>query len=166
MGGGSFIGVVALTAAAGGLAAFGLATFLIWWIPVSNFEGGAGYFAVIVTGLGVIGGAIVGLVVAATVRSGFATAQTYAIGIVAALTVTAGVLVVIFDDDGPKIDGDLILLETELRFPRDWKPDNLARSENGTGCFAQKRSGNESPDTKPNVLWNRPQPTRSVAARC
>jgi hypothetical protein len=41
-------------------------------------------------------------------------------------------------DDEPKIDGDQIVLETELRFPRDWKPDNLARSENGSGCWAQK----------------------------
>jgi hypothetical protein len=153
MGAGTGIGVVALTTLAGGCAAFGLATFLIWWLPVSNFEGGAGYFAVIVTLLGAGGGFLVGAITAASVRSGFATAQLYALGAVTALTLAAGILVVVLKDDGPKIDGSPLRLQVELRFPLEWKPDNLARFETGAGCLMQAHAANESPETPPDVLW-------------
>ena len=80
MGWGSAFGVVALTALAGGCAAFGLANFLIYWQQVPNREGAAGYLAVTVTGLGVIGGFIVGLITVAFARTAFLRAEGYAVG--------------------------------------------------------------------------------------
>ena len=152
MGWGSGIGVVALTTAAGGCAAFGLAAFLIKLLSISNFEGGSGYFTVFVTLAGLIGGFIVGLVTAVTVRSGFATAQLNALGIVAALTVAAGILAAVLQDDGPRLDGDKVVLEVELKCPRDWKPDNYARSELGSGCWLQRYPANGASETNPIVL--------------
>src|SRR5258708_5392690 len=45
----------------GGLIAFGLSFFLIWFLKISNFEGGSGYFALFVILTGVAGGFFVGL---------------------------------------------------------------------------------------------------------
>ena len=137
---GSAAGVVVLTTVAGGCAAAGLAAFLIQWLQISNFEGGSGYFAVIVTLFGAAGGFIVGLVTALTVHSGFWPAQAYATGIVAALTIAAGVLTVALHDNGPRIDGEKVVLEVELKCPRDWKPDNYARSELGSAFRLQENA--------------------------
>ena len=101
------------------------------------------------------GGFLVGLIVAATVRSGFWTAQLYATGVVAVLTLSVAIAVVVLKDDGPQIDGEQLVLETELRLPRDWKPDNYARYETGSGCFLQTSGANESPDIQPGRLWTR-----------
>ena len=46
---GSGAGLVLLTTAIGGCAGAGLAAFLIKYLQISNFEGGSGYFAVLVS---------------------------------------------------------------------------------------------------------------------
>jgi hypothetical protein len=83
----------------GGLAAFGLSFFLIWFLKVTNFEGGAGYFTSFVILTGVAGGFVVGLITALTMRSTF-TQRCSRIR-------------------EPKLDGDSIRLEVELKCPRD-----------------------------------------------
>src|SRR5277367_89617 len=117
---GSAAGVVALTTVAGGFAGAGLAAFLIKALQISNFEGGSGYFAVFVTLFGVAGGFVVGLITALAVHSSFWVAQGCAVGILVALTIVAGVIAVGVQDDGPKLDGDKVVLEVELKCPRDW----------------------------------------------
>src|SRR5258708_31769286 len=137
---GSGIGVVVLTTLMGGLAAFGLSFFLIWFLKVTNFEGGAGYFTLFIILTGLAGGFVVGLITALTMRSTFTEILLRAAAIVVALMIAAGVIVVlakVFEDKGPKFDGDSIRLEVELKCPGDWKPDNALKAGHG-GCWLQK----------------------------
>jgi hypothetical protein len=92
---GETAGVVALTAAAGGGAAFGLAAFLIWWHRISKSEGGAGYFSVLATLAGIAGGFLIGLAAALTAAPGFRAVEMRALSAVAGLTVFAGILAVV-----------------------------------------------------------------------
>jgi hypothetical protein len=131
---GSGFGVVGFTTVMGGLAAFGLSYFLIWFLKITNFEGGAGYFTLSVTLIGVGCGFVVGLVTTLTMHSSFTAIQMRAAQIVVALTVVAGVSVVLataFEDKGPKLEGDSVRLEVELKCPRDWKPDNALKAGHG-----------------------------------
>jgi hypothetical protein len=150
---GSGIGVVGLTTVMGGVAAFGLSFFLIWFLNVTNFEGGAGYFTLFVILTGVAGGFAVGLITALTLRSSFTGMQLRAAEIVVALTVAAGIIVVlakVFEDKGPKLEGDSIRLEVELKCPRDWKPDNALKAGHG-GCWLQKYPESGPIETNPIV---------------
>jgi hypothetical protein len=173
MGGGSGIGVVVLTTLMGGVAAFGLSFFLIWFLNVSNFEGGAGYFTLFVTLTGVVGGFVIGLITALTMRSSFAQVQLRAAAIVLALTIAAGVIAVlgkVFEDEGPKLEGDSIRLEVELKCPRDWKPDNALKAGHG-GCWIQKYPKNGPLETNPivsgSLTWdNPPAPGEPWAISC
>lgn len=149
---GTIVGVVLLTMAAGAGAAMGLASFLIAWLQISDREGASGYFAVYVTGMGLIGGFIVGLVTALVMQSGFWKVQAVALAIVLALTVAAGTLSVALDDKGPRIDGDKLILEVELKFPAGWKPDNKAKSERGSFCWLQEKAADGATEVNPIVL--------------
>ena len=140
MGWGSTIGLTLLTAFEGALLAFALSEFLIPFLQVSPREGAAGYFALFLITGGVIGGFVVGLITALVVRSGFWTAQAWSVGVSAGLTVLVGLAVVIFNDNGPKLDGDPLVAEVELKFPPDWKPDNKAKFESGGFCWLQYKA--------------------------
>lgn len=169
----SGIGVVVLTTVLGGLAAFGLSFFLIWFLKVSNFEGGAGYFAVFVILAGVAGGFAVGLITALTMRSSFGAVQLRSAEIVLALAIVAGVIAVlskVFEDKGPKLEGDSIRLEVELKCPRDWKPDNALKAGHG-GCWVQKYAEDGPLETNPivsgSLTWkNTPTPGEPWAISC
>jgi hypothetical protein len=170
---GSGIGVVVLTTLMGGVAAFGLSFFLIWFLNVTNFEGGSGYFTLFVILTGVAGGFAVGLLTALAMHSGFAAMQLRAAEIVLALTIAAGAAVVLdkaFEDKGPKLEGDSIRLEVELKCPRDWKPDNALKAGHG-GCWLQKHPENGPIETNPIVsgklTWdNTPAPGEPWAISC
>src|SRR5579872_4786711 len=147
------ISVVFLTTVMGGAAAFGLSYFLIWLLNISNFEGGSGYFTLFVIIIGVVGGFFVGVIAALTLGSSFIQVQLRAAGIVVALTIIAGVVVTlakVFEDKGPKLEGDSIRLEVELKCPRDWKPDNALKAGHG-GCFLQKCPEDGPIETNPIV---------------
>ncbi len=147
------VGVVVLTTVMGGLAAFGLSFFLIWFLAITNFEGGAGYFTLFVILTGVGGGFVIGLLTAITRSSSFADMLLRAAEIVLALTIGAGVVVVlakVFEDKGPKLEGDSIRLEVEFKCPRDWKPDNALKAGHG-GCWLQKYPENGPLETNPIV---------------
>jgi hypothetical protein len=167
------IAVVFLTTVMGGLAAFGLSYFLIWFLKVSNFEGGAGYFAVFVILAGVGGGFVVGLITAIAMRASFADMLLRAAEIVVALTIVAGIIVVLakaFEDKGPKLEGDSIRLEVELKCPRDWKPDNALKAGHG-GCWLQKYAEDGPLETNPivsgSLTWdNTPAPGEPWAISC
>src|SRR6516225_7012270 len=123
MGWGGAVGVTALTTVLGGLAAAAVAAILIEWLQISNFEGGSGYFAFFVVTAGIVAGFITGFLAAIISRSGFWRTQGYATAIVAALAVIAAVLPVLLNDNGPKIDGDSLVLQVGLRCPSGWKPE-------------------------------------------
>lgn len=140
MGWGSGIGVVFLTTVLGGFAAFGLSYFLIWFLEISKFEGGAGLFAVFLTLAGVGVGFVVGFIAAVSMTSSFADVMLRTALVVAGLTVAAGIAAVlskVFEDKGPKLEGASILLEVEYKCPRGWKPDNALKAGHG-GCWLQK----------------------------
>src|SRR5579872_3740573 len=167
------ISVVFLTTVMGGAAAFGLSYFLIWLLNISNFEGGSGYFTLFVIIIGVVGGFFVGVIAALTLGSSFIQVQLRAAGIVVALTIIAGVVVTlakVFEDKGPKLEGDSIRLEVELKCPRDWKPDNALKAGHG-GCFLQKCPEDGPIETNPIVSgrlsWdNTPAPGEPWAISC
>ena len=102
---------------------------------------------------GVGGGFLVGLFTAIGMNSGFAAGLLRAAEIVLALTVVAGLVVVlfkVFEDKGPKLEGDSIRLEVELKCPRDWKPDNALKAGHG-GCWLQKYAESGPIETNPIV---------------
>jgi hypothetical protein len=173
MGWGTAVGVIALTTVMGGLAAFGLSFFFIWLLEITSFEGGAGFFSVFVTLAGVAGGFVVGLITTLTMRSGFGEMQLRAAEIALALTIAVVVIVVlnkVFEDKGPKLEGDNIVLEVELKCPRDWKPDNALKAGHG-GCWLQKYPENGPTETNPivggNLTWNNiPAPGEPWAISC
>jgi hypothetical protein len=71
--------------------------------------------------------------------------------IVVGLTIVAGVSTLpatVLEDKGPKLEGDSIQLELELKCPRDWKPDNALKAGRG-GCWIQKYPENGPRETNP-----------------
>jgi hypothetical protein len=56
-----------------------------------------------------------------------------------------------FKDSVPKIEGDTLMLEVELRCPRGWKLDNLAKSENGNFCWLQHKAADAPVTENPTV---------------
>lgn len=171
MGWGATIGVVFLTTIAGGGAAFGLANFFIYWQQMTSREGAAGYFAVFVTATGIVSGFIVGLLTVLIVRSGFLRAQGLALAIVLGLTAVATVLPFVLDDPGPKIDGDKLLVEVELKCPRGWVPDHRARAEPGSFCWIQEQSADALREVNPIVsgdlfLKTAPEPDGQWLVTC
>jgi hypothetical protein len=139
MGMGGSVGVVLITTALGGVAAVVVANLLIVWLQISNFEGGAGYFTLFVTLVGIVGGFITGLIAALAVRSDFWKAQSYAAGAILVLAILGAVLPVVFDDKGPKLDGENLALQVELKNPPGWKPDrSRAGQVHGNFCWLQQ----------------------------
>jgi hypothetical protein len=145
MGWGGTIGVTALTTALGGLMAVAVAQLLIEWLQISNFEGGSGYFAFFVVTAGLVVGFITGFLTAIVSHSGFWRTQGYATAIIALLAVVAAVLPVLLNDKGPKIEGESLVLQVELRCPSGWKPEkSRAALEHGNFCWLQEDPGDAS----------------------
>jgi hypothetical protein len=136
MGWGAKIGFVLLSALEGGSLALALASFIIEYQQITAREGTAGYFAVSITLIGLFCGLVVGVITALAATSGFWKTQGYAVGILFALTLAGGVLLIWSDDRGPKLDGDSIVAEIELKCPRGWQPDNKAKFD-GSFCWVQ-----------------------------
>jgi hypothetical protein len=113
--------VAVLTAIAGLFASAGIASFAAMWYRVSSFEGGSGFFVVGLALLGGLGGFVVGLftsrIVAARPKPRFSKALGASTGIVILLLVGVGAVGRILADIPPTIDGEELLLVTELRWP-------------------------------------------------
>src|SRR5258708_22489908 len=95
----------------GGLIAFGLSFFLIWFLKISNFEGGSGYFALFVILTGVAGGFFVRLPTVLSIPSRSVQIQLRATAIVPPLPATPTTIVVLnkaFEDKGPTLHADNI----------------------------------------------------------
>lgn len=139
MGLGSAIGVILISTVLGGLAAAGVAALLIQLLQISNFEGGSGYFAAFVTVTGIVAGFILGLIATLAVRSDFWRVQAAAAGAILVLAVLGVVLPVVLNDEGPKLNGENLTLQIELKSPPGWKPDrSRAGQTHGNFCWLQQ----------------------------
>ncbi len=110
-----------LTGALGVFCAGAIAAACTSWYRVSNFEGGAGFMVVFIA----IGGGIVGFflglttarIVTASAAPGFGKAFGISWGIVLAISGITTCVCWLLADIPPKIDGQELSLEAELRLP-------------------------------------------------
>jgi len=92
------------------------------WYRVSSFEGQSGFFVVGLALFSGIVGLVVGVVVAFVVLKGpggsFSAAMGWSSGIVAGITLLVAAVAWLRADIPPRIDGDTLMLEAEMRLPR------------------------------------------------
>ena len=114
-------GRLGLTAAIGLFAAGLVAALAVDWYRVSSFEGGSGYFVVLMALAGGFGGFLIGLigsrVVAARSTPGFLKALAVSTGVLAAILVVIGGTARLLADIPPEIDGETLTLVVEVRWP-------------------------------------------------
>lgn len=115
------IGVALLTSLAGLAVSGVVASRAVDWYRISSFEGGAGYFVVMMALLGLPAGFVVGLVVArivaARARPGFLEALGAAVGAVVLMASLVGGVARLLADIPPEIDGEELFLLVEVRWP-------------------------------------------------
>ena len=87
------------------------------WYRVSSFEGKAGYFVVMLALLGGVLGFIIGLVTGLNASGGYFKSLGLACAITIGLSGIATLFCRTFADVPPKIDGNELMLEVELRLP-------------------------------------------------
>ncbi|MBL0170295.1 MAG: hypothetical protein IPP90_06105 [Gemmatimonadaceae bacterium] len=113
--------VAALSAATGLVLAGFIASLATSWYRISSFEGGAGYFVIVIAIGGALVGGVVGLVVARAVAAGtnpgFLKAMGLALGAVTLIAVTIGGVARMRADVAPEADGDGLLMAVEFRWP-------------------------------------------------
>lgn len=92
------------------------------WYRVLSFEGQSGFFVVGLALLSGIVGLVVGAVAALVVLKGpggsFSAAMGWSSGIVAGMTLLVAAVAWLRADIPPRIDGDTLMLEAEMRLPR------------------------------------------------
>lgn len=150
----SSIGVAILTGVVGMLVSGFIANLAVGWYRISSFEGGSGYFVVGMALLGLIGGAVIGIVaarfVAAGAEPGFLKALGAGVGTVGILGLTIGGGARLLADIPPTIDGEPLLLAVELRWPAADSTDpasypGLGYTRLGTGFGRVIRDSREGP---------------------
>ena len=114
--------VVALVTAAVGLVLGGyVASLAAGWYRVSSFEGGAGYFVVAIALLGLVAGAIIGLVmsraVADALHLGFWRTLVASQVAVSTIALLVGGIARLAADVPPTLGGERLLLVVEVRWP-------------------------------------------------
>jgi len=102
------------------------------WYRVSSFEGQSGFFVVglaLLSGiLGFVVGAVTALIVLKGPHGSFPAALGWSSGIVAGIALLAASVAWLLADIPPRIDGDTLTLEAELRLP---KGESLPSPEGG-----------------------------------
>lgn len=159
-------GLIVLTTALGGFAAAVVSRFLIESLHVSHFEGGSGYFALFVTGIGIGGGFLTGAIVAAARPSDFTRALVWSVGIIAAIALLGAFLPPLLRDKGDLLDGEKLVLQLELQMPAGWKRErNREANRKGDFCWLQRdalddpkplhgiRSGSIELQQRENGVW-------------
>lgn len=114
--------VAVILAVAGAVGAFWMASLAVDWLRIPAREGEAGYFAVLMGLLGIVAGAVVGLVVSRYAGGagfgGFARGLGSAAAVLAALIGAGGLLAWMQYDPVPMAGGRGLMLEVEVRGPR------------------------------------------------
>jgi hypothetical protein len=130
-------GATAAVALVTGIVTAAATVYLVYvcveWYRLRTHDGGdLGYFLVFVP-LGFLGGILVGAVVARVVP-GYWTAQGISLGAVLALCAITGLVARAFGEVAPELDGDKLLLQVELKYPRSWQPDNESKRPEARSC--------------------------------
>jgi len=132
----STLGTAFLTAIAGGASAIFLTYKCIEWYRLQTHDGGdLGYFLVFVP-LGLICGFMAGAVISRFV-SGFWLSSGVSIGGLVVLCAIGAFVARMYGEIAPRLDGDELVLQVELRSPAGWQPDNDARRAEGRSCRLQ-----------------------------
>jgi hypothetical protein len=114
--------VVAVLAAVIGLFAAGsVAALVVDWYQISSFEGGSGYFVILMALAGGAAGFLIGLiasrVVAARPKPGFLKALSVSVAALATIVAIVGGTARLLADIPPEIDGETLTLLVEVRWP-------------------------------------------------
>jgi hypothetical protein len=135
MGWGSTIVIALLTSLAGAGAAGYVGYLGVEWAILTSRGDRSGYYLFAGAMIGLLGGFVIGAVTARLVHSGFWAAQGYSLAMVAGLCTIAALFARIWADPVPTIDGERMMLKTELRLPRGWQPDNRTLRGTGNRCW-------------------------------
>src|SRR3954463_9485404 len=113
--------VAVLTAVLGLFGAGSLAALAVDWYRISSFEGGSGYFVILMALLGGAAAFLIGLVgsrvIAARPRPGFFKALLVSAGVVCAIAAVVAGTARLFADIPPRMDGETLSLLVEIRWP-------------------------------------------------
>lgn len=115
------IGVAILTGVATMLLAGVLASLAVDWYRVSGMEGASGYFVAGLAIVGLVGGFLIGLIasriVAAGADPGFVRALLVSLSVSLGLTGAIGGVARLLADVPPRIDGEMLVVAIEVRYP-------------------------------------------------
>jgi len=115
------LAVAVLTAVLGLFGAGAVAALAVDWYRVSSFEGGSGYFVILLALVGGAAGFLIGLVgsrvVAARAKPGFLKALGTSVAVLAAINGVIGGTARLLADIPPEIDGETLTLLVEVRWP-------------------------------------------------
>lgn len=157
---GTTIGVALLTGLTGAFSAGYITYLCIEWYRLRSHEGAdLGYFIIFVP-LGLLSAFAIAIVIARK-SAGFWPALGMSLGVVIAMSVVIGLVARMYGEVAPELDGDKLVLQVELRYPRGWQPDaetgGETRRPESRSCQLQPigpgfRSG---PSIGGNVDWKR-----------
>lgn len=115
-----------------------LANLCVRWYRISGFEGGAGYYVLLLgilgAGAGLVIGTICSRVVVRGVEAHFLKGLGLSIAVVCCLTLIAGLLAFLGADHPPKLEGKDLVLDVQLRTPPGYP--KLAKSPEFQPSFA------------------------------
>jgi hypothetical protein len=152
------IGIV--TAAACGAAACYLGTLCVEWYSISSFEGGSGYFVAFLTLFGIVIGLILGIVTTRVIAGGASPGFLRAQGLSLAEVVLLFCVIALFCRLGgnvpPKLDGERLDLEVELKCPRGVVPAERPDHNYMNCMLTPLGSGNNRIDSRGGeVFWKK-----------
>jgi hypothetical protein len=127
--------VAVLSAVFGVLFAGTLAALLVEWYRISSFEGGSGYFVVLMALVGGIGGFLIGLIASRVVLARPKPAFWKQLGlswmVIIVLSGVAAGVARLLADVPPEIDGQTLFVHLELRWPDGKVPSAEMRAQPG-----------------------------------
>jgi hypothetical protein len=153
---GATIAIGFLTGLVGAASAGYLVYLCIAWYRLRSHDGGdLGYFIIFIP-LGLLSGFVLAIVIARKIAS-FWPALGVSLGVVAGICVVIGLVARMYGEVAPELNGDTLMLQVELKFPRGWQPDVETRRAEARSCQLQPigpgfRAG---PSIQGNVDWKR-----------
>lgn len=146
-----------LCGALGGLLAGCIASLCVEWYHISSFEGGSGYYVVLIAIGGILAGFALGAVSTLLVmqRQG-SFAKGFGISTVILLVVAAVSLGLawLFGDIPPTLNGDNLQLLVEVQCPDGWKPSKkMLHGENWISLDALSQMNRVRISTPDRIVW-------------